>query len=326
MGECLSWAVGRILPSLWEAEVAFSAAALLAAALFLFLLSDHPSKATTGSGRSSASSASAPSSAAATFIRGRSWTRWNNAAADEIVPCPPITGGHVIRLELLSAKYLIGANLNGASDPYAVISCGDQKRFSSMVPSLKNPLWGEEFNFLVEQLPVEIKRSQHSLINPAITIILHTDAGGHGIPRSCSQNGRARYTFASFWNRNRTFRALETAIQNYRATFEAENQMSKWCASEEYGGKVRKVTFRSLCHSPLCPPDTAVTEWQHASFSKDKRNLIYETKQQAHDVPFGSYFEYRREVSKILEAACSFLLKSQSNSQDSDDIVEASSP
>jgi hypothetical protein len=50
--------------------------------------------------------------------------------------------------------------------------------------------------------------------------------------------------------------------------------MSKWCGSEEYGGKVRKVTFRSLCHSPLCPPDTAVTEWQHASFSKDKRNLV----------------------------------------------------
>jgi len=41
----------------------------------------------------------------------------------------------------------------------------------------------------------------------------------------------------------------------------------------------------------LCPPDTAVTEWQHASFSKDKRNWIYETKHQAHDVPFGSYFE-----------------------------------
>jgi hypothetical protein len=27
---------------------------------------------------------------------------------------------------------------------------------SSMVPSLKNPLWGEEFNFVVEQLPVEV--------------------------------------------------------------------------------------------------------------------------------------------------------------------------
>jgi len=25
-----------------------------------------------------------------------------------------------------------------------------------MVPSQRNPLWGEEFNFLVEQLPVEV--------------------------------------------------------------------------------------------------------------------------------------------------------------------------
>jgi hypothetical protein len=40
------------------------------------------------------------------------------------------------QLELLSAKYLIGANLNGASDPYAVISCGDQKRFRWLAYSL----------------------------------------------------------------------------------------------------------------------------------------------------------------------------------------------
>jgi len=33
------------------------------------------------------------------------------------------------QLELLSAKYLIGANLDGSSDPFAVISCADQKRF-----------------------------------------------------------------------------------------------------------------------------------------------------------------------------------------------------
>ncbi|EEC73556.1 hypothetical protein OsI_07986 [Oryza sativa Indica Group] len=391
---------------------------------------------------------------------------------------------YVIKLELLSAKYLIGANLNGSSDPYAVISCGEQRRFSSMVPSSRNPLWGEEFNFLVRELPVEfctapvndskvtitmydwdtvckckvigsvtvavlgedetgatwfdldsksgqiclrfssakvfptseslfdqcvgiesertmmlskqylpitqdsgllqaifelphdeIKRSQHSLINPAITIFLRTGSGGHGTPPSCSQNGRIRYKFTSFWNRNRTFRALENALQSYRATLEAEKQvrmhslqqrrssdvicsktddlktaersieqakafqpfinehvlvdatsktfpgtsekffsiilgdnsmffqqyrhgrkdtdlkLSKWYPSDEYGGKIREVMFRSLCHSPLCPPDTAVTEWQRASFSKNKTNLIYETKHQAHDVPFGSYFE-----------------------------------
>lgn len=158
-------------------------------------------------------------------------------------------------------------------------------------------------------------------------------------------------------------------FQQYRDARKDTNlKLSRWCASEEYGGKVREVTFRSQCHSPLCPPDTAVTEWQHASFSRDKRNLIYETKHQAHDVPFGSYFEihcrwslrttsnstcqvnikigvnmkkwcilqsriksgatdeYRREVCKILEAACDYFLKSEANSHDSDEIVMVSSP
>ncbi|KAL6634009.1 hypothetical protein ACP70R_026680 [Stipagrostis hirtigluma subsp. patula] len=603
-GECFLWVPRLLLPSLWEAQVAVSVAALLVGVLVLVLLS------TDQRNKPADSPASSPASSAATNRR-RDVGRGRSKAAADGSSCSWGAGGsHVIKLELLSAKYLIGANLNGASDPFAVIACGEQKRFSSMVPSLKNPLWGEEFNFLVEQLPVEvtitiydwdtvckckvigsvtiavlsedetgaswyeldskfgqiclrlrstkvfpdydsvldectgvesprklilekqrqamiegigplqtiyklphdeivyrsyscaleksflhhgrmyisqwhlcfhsnvfskqlnviiplqdideIKRSQHSLINPAITIFLHAGAGGHGAPRSCSQNGTVSYTFTSFWNRNRTFRAIETALQSYRATFEAEKQvrahlllqresnnvissktnnkttseksidkaitfqpfinehvladvtsktfpgtsekffstilgdnsmffqqyrdarkdtdlkLRKWCTSEKYGGKVREVTFRSLCHSPLCPPDTAVTEWQHASFSRDKKSLIYETKQQAHDVPFGSYFEgkivadtlvtdplqvvtknnfqfdvssrykdwvnmkkwcilqskiksgatdeYRREVRKILEAACDYVLKSDSDSQCSDDIVVASSP
>ncbi|CAL4886823.1 unnamed protein product [Urochloa decumbens] len=526
MGQCVSWALGLLLPSLWEAEVAISATALLIAALILFLLtSDHHANKPTPAAGSSSSPAS--SSAAGTRNRdaagrGRSGGARSRVVVSEIT-CAPGACSYVIKLELLSAKYLIGANLDGSSDPFAVISCGEQKRFSSMVPSPRNPLWGEEFNFLVDQLPVEvtitiydwdtvckckvigsvtiavlsedetgaswyeldskfgqiclrlhstkafpdsdsffeectgvesprkmtlkkqrqemiegigplqtiyklphdeivhqsyscalercflhhgrmyisqwhlcfhsnvfskqlnviiplqdideIKRSQHSLINPSITIFLNAGAGGHGTPRSSSQNGRVRYTFASFWSRNRTFRALEIALRSYEATLEAEKKvrahvllqkdsssvlgtktdstmapekrienaiasqpfinehvladvtskffpgspekffstilgdnsmffqqyrdarkdtdlkLRKWCASEEYGGKVREVTFRSQCHSPLCPPDTAVTEWQHASFSKDKRNLTYETKHQAHDVPFGSYFE-----------------------------------
>ncbi|KAF5197507.1 Bag-associated gram protein [Thalictrum thalictroides] len=63
----------------------------------------------------------------------------------------------VIKLELLAAKNLIGANLNGTSDPYAIITCGEQKRFSSMVPGSRNPMWGEEFNFFVDELPVQVK-------------------------------------------------------------------------------------------------------------------------------------------------------------------------
>ncbi|KAJ1279896.1 hypothetical protein BS78_04G190300 [Paspalum vaginatum] len=538
MGQCVSWALGLLLPSLWEAEVAISATALLIAALVLFLLTSEQQRATKPAAGAGTTSPASRSSAAAACHRdaGRRRNGKAAAAAPEIVSCGQDGGRYVVKLELLSAKYLIGANLDGSSDPFAVISCADQKRFSSMVPSQRNPLWGEEFNFLVDQLPVEvtitiydwdtackckvtgsvtiavlsedetgacwyeldskcgqiclclrstkafpdsdsfleectgdesprkmmlkkqrqamiegigplqtiykhphdeivhqsyscalercflqhgrmyisqwhlcfhsnvfskqlnviiplqdideIQRSQHSLINPAITIFLNAGAGGNVTPRSCSQNGRIRYTFASFWSRNRTFRALEAALQSYEATLEAEKQvrahvllqresnsilgsktdskktpeksiekaitfqpfinehvlgdvtskffpgtpekffstilgdnsmflqqyrdarkdtdlkLSKWCVSQEYGGKVREVTFRSQCHSPLCPPDTAVTEWQHASFSKDKRNMIYETKHQAHDVPFGSYFEIH----------CRWLLRTTSSS------------
>ncbi|XP_048534840.1 BAG-associated GRAM protein 1-like isoform X3 [Triticum urartu] len=567
MGAHCSWLLRSLLPSLWEAEVAISAVALLAATVALLLILEETASAT---------SPSSPTTKSYDRDRGgrrRGSAKGSRAAAepgcagDEITLVADSsrsrsTTAYVIELELVSAKYLIGANLNGTAEPYAVISLGGQKRFSPMVPSQRNPVWGEAFSFLARELPAEvtitvydwdnvckrkvigsvtiailaedetgavwydldsrsgqiclrisskkvsstsdsffkqytgaksqrkmiltrqrlamtedsgplhstiefphdeivhhsyscalersflrygrmcisswhlcfqshvfskqlnviiplqdiyeIRRSQHSLINPAITIFLHTDAGGHGVSPLCCQNGSVRYKFTSFWNRNRTFRALETALQCYRATLEAEKQvgahlllkgesmnvissrtdniktenrrigltitfqpfvnehvlvditsntfpgtpekfftvilgddamffqqyrnarkdtdlkvyfvncaigisfswsqfflpswllpalddvtvkcfyflqLSKWHVSDEYGGNVREVTFRSLCHSPLCPPDTAVTELQHVFFSNDKRNLIYETKQQAHDVPFGSYFE-----------------------------------
>ncbi|XP_047079704.1 BAG-associated GRAM protein 1-like [Lolium rigidum] len=503
-----SWLLRFLLPSLWEAEVAISAAALLATVALLVVLEQTASSTSaTSSPPSSAAEACGRDSRCRRQRRSRR-TKRSKAAEPGLVgeieivadssPSRGTTTVYVIKVELVSAKYLIGANLNGTSEPYAVISLGDQKRFSSMVPSPRNPVWGEGFNFLAGELPAEvtitiydwdnvckckvigsvtlailgkdetgatwydldsrsgqiclrissvevlptsdsiaysseptdclvylqivhhsyscalersflhcgrmcisswhlcfhsnvfvkqlnviiplqdiyeIRRSQHSLINPAITIFLHTGAGGHGAPTMCCQNGSIRYKFTSFWNRNRTFRALEAALQSYRATLDAEKQvrshllpkgesmnvissrtdniktedrsielaityqpfinehvlvdvtsdtfpgtaekfftvilgdnamffqqyrdarkdtdlkLSKWHVSDVYGGNFREVTFRSLCNSPLCPPDTAVTELQHASFSKDKRNLIYETKQQAHDVPFGSYFE-----------------------------------
>ncbi|KAG6512637.1 hypothetical protein ZIOFF_030762 [Zingiber officinale] len=68
-------------------------------------------------------------------------------------------------------------------------------------------------------------------------------------------------------------------------------ELGYWHTSDEYEGIVREVTFRSLCHSPLCPPDTAVTERQRAFQSYDNTSLVFETVQKAHDVPFGSYFE-----------------------------------
>ncbi|KAJ0972265.1 hypothetical protein J5N97_020224 [Dioscorea zingiberensis] len=389
------------------------------------------------------------------------------------------TSSYVIKLELLAAKNLIGANLNGTSDPYAIITCGEQKRFSSMVPGSRNPItvlgsvtvpvetetqtgavwytldstsgqvclhikaikfsssstralngfagvdtrrripsdkegptvvhqkpgplqtifnlhpdevvdhsyscalersflyhgrmyvsaWHICFhsNVFSKQIKVvipfgdvdEIKRSQHAFINPSITIILRMGSGGHGVPPLGSPDGRVRYKFASFWNRNHTLRALQRAANNYSAMLEAERKVvenklkvpdenvadpgkfqafikedvlvdivndafpctaeqfftlllsddsrfipeyraarkdtnlniGQWHVADEYIGQVREITFRSLCHSPMCPPDTAMTEWQHFVLSADKTTLVFETVQQAHDVPFGSFFE-----------------------------------
>lgn len=439
-----------------------------------------------------------------------------------------------MKMELLAASNLPAANMSGTSDPYAVITCCFQKRFSSVVPGSRNPMWGEEFDFYSEELPVsvtisiwdwdiiwkstelgttsiqvadegmgavewiplenvagqvcvqfscqriqrkadgnvnggagpglsnaklrrlsvvqqyeqvatevrqkpgplqtifnlppdevvlhnyscalersflyhgrmyvslyhicfhsnvfsknitltlpledieEMRKSQHAFINPSITIILKAGSGGHGVPPLSSPDGRPKYKFASFWNRSRVLRALlytqqqffeieaateqeeesqiirtrskrwestiqteekETAIvenqvevlpdlepflqedvlspilqdelpgtaqecfeilfsesshftEHYRGVREdKELQIESWENSEEYGGLLRKVTFRSLCNSPMCPPTTKMTDWQHSFFRSSNQIMVLEVIQQAHDVPFGSTFE-----------------------------------
>ncbi|KAG5530487.1 hypothetical protein RHGRI_025439 [Rhododendron griersonianum] len=467
----LEAALDVLVPSLWEVQVSVAAAAFVIAAYYWFF---------TGDG-------------------GHDANANDKDKMGQLNGDHQTTSAYMIKLQLLAAKNLTGASLNGTSNPYAIITCGTEKRYSSIISSTRNPTWGEEFNFSVDELPVqinvtlydwdiimksavlgsvtvpvghevqsgvvwymldrssgkvclhirtiehplnscrvlngyagakagrmisdkqgqivvhrkpgplqtifnllldevvehsyscalemsflyhgrmfvsawhvcfhsnvfskrikvvipfedidEIKRSQHALINPAITIILRMGTGGHGAPPLGSRDGRLRYKFASFWNRNQADRALQRALKNFCAMVQADKEreqsalraqsspanipqesipktvqfqpfikddvlvvihngdfpstaeqffdlvlsdgsnftvefhsvrkdtnvkIGQWHDAVEFGGQVREITFRALCKSNIGPPDTAITERQHAVLSPDKKQLVAE--------------------------------------------------
>ncbi|KAE9450448.1 hypothetical protein C3L33_17660, partial [Rhododendron williamsianum] len=53
-------------------------------------------------------------------------------------------------------------------------------------------------------------------------------------------------------------------------------KIGQWHDAVEYGGQVREITFRAPCKSNIGPPDTAITERQHAVLSPDKKQLVAE--------------------------------------------------
>ncbi|MBA0696163.1 hypothetical protein Goari_002744, partial [Gossypium aridum] len=100
---------------------------------------------------------------------------------------------------------------------------------------------------------IYVRKSQHAFINPAITIILRMGAGGHGVPPLGSSDGRVRYKFASFWNRNHTVRALQRAAKNYHAMLEAERKERAASALRAHSSSMKGIRTQATAPQEKAP-------------------------------------------------------------------------
>ncbi|GFQ02796.1 biotin synthase [Phtheirospermum japonicum] len=177
----------------------------------------------------------------------------------------------------------------------------------------------------------EIRKSQHAFINPAITIILRMGAGGHGVPPLGNLDGRVRCKFASFWNRNHALRGLQRAVKNYHAMLEAEKKEKEQSALRAHSSSIKGSKRRYKFSEENVPqidkfqpfikeevlsefyndvfPSTAEQFFKFllddgSTFTNEYRGVRKDSSVvlgqwhstdeydgQAHDVPFGSYFE-----------------------------------
>jgi hypothetical protein len=79
----------------------------------------------------------------------------------------------------------------------------------------------------------------------------------------------------TFFTHARLSSLMHTEGESFGRVCKIVWQVEQWRhLADKKGGMARMVTYRSLCHSPMCPPDTAVTVWQHVTFSDDKKVLV----------------------------------------------------
>ena len=60
-------------------------------------------------------------------------------------------------VELLSARNLIAMDACGTSDPFAILTCGEEQRQSTVKEKTLSPTWNERFDFIIPFGPADLR-------------------------------------------------------------------------------------------------------------------------------------------------------------------------